>query len=261
MRRLFNLKTGRTQIVQLMSGRSAAELIGEARNGMADGADGIAVNLCDLDLAERNAEVFRQILDAVPLPFMFIHYRQDSRMTPQDDEPRQTELLAAAEAGVGMIDVMGDLFDKSPDERTRNPEAIAKQKALIKQIHGIGAQVVISSHPLRFMNAEAIVEQLKDFESRGADLVKIVTTADTEAEYLENIRATMLAWHEIAIPFTHLCGGRFSRLQRFSGAALGCSITFAVQRYVNTNYFQPTIREFRAFQNSVLWNINNAIEK
>ena len=63
---------------------------------LSDGADGIAVELCDLPPEQRTAENFRRLMDAVHLPFMFILYRND-RWLKDNDEERQkfTELLDA----------------------------------------------------------------------------------------------------------------------------------------------------------------------
>ena len=71
---------------------------------------------------------------------------------------------------------MGDLFDKSPREWTRKPSAVARQKRLVAKIHAAGAQVVMSSHPLCFLEPEEVLAQLKDFAKRGADVVKLVPT-------------------------------------------------------------------------------------
>lgn len=77
-------------------------------------------------------------------------------------------LLAAAEAGASIIDVMGDLYDPSPMELTRNPAAVDKQKRLIDRIHGKGADVVISSHMQCPRTAEQVLEHLSEAAKRGA---------------------------------------------------------------------------------------------
>ncbi len=134
---------------------------------------------------------------------------------------------AAWYAGAACIDVMGDLFDKSPREWTRKPSAVARQKRLITRIHDAGAQAILSSHPLCFLEPEEVLAQLKDFERRGADVVKLVQTADTEGEFLAAVRATLLCRRELRTPFVHLVSGAFGDLHRFLAPTLGVALTFA----------------------------------
>lgn len=256
MRRLFFQKPNATVITAIMTGQTPESLIGQSRGAEFDGADAIAVDLCDLRPEFRNRESLERVINAVNLPFMFYFYRNDRHKIANDDESRQGLLLAAAEAGGGMIDVMGDLYAPSPNEITRNPEAIAKQKQLIAKIHEIGAQVVMSSHPNKAMSAEAILEQLRAFEQRGVDVVKIVTTADTDEEFTETVRATMLLHRELKTPFIHLCNGRFGRLHRYLGLKLGVSITFAVHNFeADIGFTQPSVRSMKSVAEIIPWHI------
>jgi len=188
---------------------------------------------------------------------MFYFYRND-RWAKSDDDARQEVLLAAADAGAAMIDVMGDLYDPSPMEITRNPAAIERQKRLIEQIHAKGAEVVVSSHMSCARTAEEVVEHLLEVESRGPDVVKIVTAVNTEEELAEAFRTTLALKRELKAPFIHLCNGKFSRPHRFFGPVLGTAIFFAVSRYEpRYGMPQPTIRAVKAVLDNVHWNIND----
>ena len=160
-----------------------------------------------------------------------------------------------------MIDVMGDLYDPSPMEITHNPVAIDKQKRLIDKIHAKGANVVISSHmPSLSRTTEQVVEHMLEVESRGPDVVKIVTGVNTEEELAEAFRTTMALKRELKVPFIHLCNGKFSRPHRFMGPVLGVSIFFAVPRYEpRYGMHQPTIRAMKAVLDNIHWNINDVI--
>ncbi len=203
---------------------SVAALAQQARAAHWAGADAICVELKNLPREERAPEKLRAFIDASPLPAMCCLYRTDS--LGQDDDARQRDLMAAVEAGAACIDVMGDLYDPSPREWTRNPKAIARQKRLISKIHAAGAQVIQSAHLRAFAEPESVVEQLKDFERRGADIVKLVQSADTEDEFLAALRATMLCRRELKTPFVHLVGGKFSTLHRAIAPMLGIALTF-----------------------------------
>ena len=256
-RRFFKAPSGAV-VTAIMDGETPSSLVAQARGAEFDGAQGIAISLDKLKPEFRNVESFKGIMSGVNLPFMFFFYRNDKWKTDESDESRQIVLLAAAEAGAAMIDVMGDLYDPSPRERTLNPDAIAKQKALIAHMHEKGAEVVMSSHVKEPMTSREVLEQLKDFEARGADVVKIVTPINTDDEFTESVRTTMLLHRELKVPFIHLGSGPFARIQRFLGPALGASITFAVHRYDESNpMFQPSVRAMRNVFDNYHWNIES----
>ena len=208
----------------LFADSSVAELVRSARAAHWNGADAVCVELRNLPREERTAERLRPLMDATPLPTMCCLYRND--ILGQDDASRQKDLLAAVEAGAACIDVMGDLYDPSPREWTRKPSAIAKQKRLIAKIHNAGAQVIVSAHLYAFVSPEEVVAQLRDFERRGADIVKLVQTADTEEELLAALRATFLCRRELKTPFVHLVSGAFGALHRLIAPSLGIALTF-----------------------------------
>ncbi len=247
-------------ITGIFAGQTPTELIAEARHSEFEGAQGIAIDLMDLKVEFRNYDALKSIIDSVNLPFMFYFYRNDKWQSLNDDE-RQELLLTAAEAGASMIDVMGDLYDPSPREITLNPVAIDKQKALIDKIHAKGSQVVISSHmPTEFRTCEQVLEQMLGLESRGPDVVKIVTGVNTEEELAEAFKTTMTLKRELKVPFIHLCNGKFSRPHRFFGPSLGVAICFAVPRYeARYGMHQPTIRAMKAVQDNIHWNINDIL--
>ena len=245
-------------ITGIMAGQTPQELVAESRNAEFDGAQGIAISLSDLKPEFRNPESLKSIVSSVNLPFMFFFYRDDKWNASSDDDARQELLLAAADVGAAMIDVMGDLYDPSPMEITHKQRAIDKQKRLIDKIHAKGADVVISSHMPCSRTTEQVVEHMREVELRGPDVVKIVTGVNTEEELVEAFRTTMALKREIKKPFIHLCNGKFSRPHRFLGPALGVSILFAVHRYeVRYGMTQPTIQAMKAVLDNIHWNIND----
>ena len=247
-------------ITGIFAGQTPAELIAETRHSEFEGAQGVAIDLFDLKPEFRNHDALKSVIDAVNLPFMFFFYRND-KWHDSSDEQRQELLLTAADAGAAMIDVMGDLYDPSPMEITHNPVAIDKQKRLIDKIHAKGAGVVISSHMSSLpRTTEQVIEHMLEVESRGPDVVKIVTGVNTEEELAEALRTTMALKRELKVPFIHLCNGKFSRPHRFMGPVLGVSIFFAVPRYEpRYGMHQPTIRAMKAVLDNIHWNINDVI--
>lgn len=245
-------------ISAIMGGQTPAEVIAEARNAEVAGARGITVDLAFFRPEFRNAEAFKTVVEAVNLPFMFYLYRGD-RHAGADDAARQEVLLAAAEGGASMVDVMGDLYDPSPLELTHQPEAIDRQKRLIERLHAKGAEVVMSSHmPTTPRSGEQVLEHLLAQKARGADVMKIVTAASTADELVEAIRTTLLLKRELGAPFIHLCNGAFSRPHRLMGPALGVSIAFGVTRYEPLyGMHQPTVQSMRAVLDNLHWDIRD----
>jgi len=247
-------------VTGIMDGETPQALIAESRNSEFDGAQGIAISLSTLKLEFRNPETLKSIVSSVNLPFMFYFYRNDKWNASSDDDSRQELLLTAAEVGAAMIDVMGDLYAPSPMEITHSQSAIDKQRHLIDKIHAKGADVVISSHMPIARTTEQVLEHLRELEARGPDVVKIVTTVNTEEELAEAFRTTMTLKRELKTPFIHLCNGKFSRPHRFLCPALGVSILFAVHRYAEcSGMTQPTIRAMRAVLDNLHWNINDVM--
>lgn len=251
LRRPYPVLTG------IMAGQTPQELIAESRNAEFEGAQGLAISLEDLKPEFRQREALQSIVEAVNLPCMFFFYRND-KWGNAGDEARQELLLLAADAGAAMIDVMGDCYDPSPREISRDPRAIDKQKHLIDQLHARGTEVVMSSHMPGALRAEEVLEHLRQLEARGPDMVKIVTGVNTEEELAEAFRTTLLLKRELQTPFIHLCNGKFSRPHRFLGPALGVAIFFAVSRYEpRYGMGQPTIRAMKAVLDNLHWNIND----
>ena len=244
-------------VALLCKPESLNQAIALALSAESDGADAIAIELDRMTPEDRTVEKFRSLVQSVQLPFMFIDYRKDCWLGA-DDEARQEVLLLGAEAGAEVIDVMGDLYDPSPLELTHDPAAIAKQKKLIDRIHEMGARVIMSSHMSVERSAEEVLEHLREQSSRGADILKIVVSTDTEAALLEGVRTLLLLHKELDKPFVFLGSGRYNRFIRYIGPTLGAAIEFAVHDYSSEMiYRQPTIRSFKGILEHFHWNIDN----
>lgn len=246
-------------ITAIMGGETPEELIAQVRGAEFDGADGICIDLAYLKPEFRTKDHFKRIIGSACLPFMFYFYRNDIWKACATDESRQEILLLAAEAGASCIDVMGDLYDPSPRERTYNQDAIARQRELIDKIHERGSEVVMSSHMTsEAVSCEEVLDQLQEFESRNADIVKLVAAANTEEDLLEAIKTTMTLRRTLKKPFIHLVGGKYMRFHRFMGPVLGVSVCFAVHRYdMRWPMMQPTVKAMRTVIDNMHFNLSD----
>ncbi len=216
-----------TAMVQAATPERAIELI---RLCHADGCDAFGVQPCHMEWADRTPDTYRRIYaEAQGKPIYVTNYRTGSNKGLSDEELAE-EMLRMVQAGATLCDVMGDYYCPTPGELTDDPAAVEKQKRLVERIHAAGAEVLMSSHVLKYTPAERVVEIALAQQARGADIAKIVTFASSEAEELENLRITALLKQELKIPFLYLSGGE-CRLHRRLGGILGNCMVLCVQQY------------------------------
>ena len=247
-RRSFMKQAFRPIISALFERTTVDEYIAACTQASMDGADGIAIGLGALKPEFRSRKDLEKIISSVPRPFYVYFYRNDKWIPEnnQDDEARQKILMKAADAGAAMIDVMGDIYDPSPMEITRKPAAVRKQKALIKKIHDKGAEVVISSHMPVFRTYEETLDHLRSLAERCADLVKIVTAANTAEELADTLRTTVLLKKTMKVPFIHLCNGKYAKFHRMMCPVLGTTMSFTMVGYpANTGPNHPRIQDLK----------------
>ena len=161
------------------------------------------------------------------------------------------ELVELAGCGADLCDVMGDYFDRQPDEVAVDETAIEKQKELIRKIHDKGAKVLMSSHVLKYIPAEKVLEIALEHQKRGADICKIVTGADTMEQQLENLKIINMLKENLKIPFLFLCGGECRILRRIGGE-LGCCMYLCVHEYdALATPAQPLLKQLKTIRDNI----------
>ena len=167
----------------------------------------------------------------------------------------------AVRAGGAAVDFPADTFDPSPREISWNPEVIDRQRRAIDEVHEMGGEVVVSSHIAEPLSTGEVLEHMLSIEKRGADFAKIVTTADTEEQYVEAVNTTLALRRELHVPFIHLIGGKFALAHRFLAPKLGCAVTFCVERYsANFVTSQPPVQNMKSVLRDFCWNIADTDE-
>ena len=101
---------------------------------------------------------------------------------------------------------------------------------LIDSLHEVGAEVLMSSHVLKFTPAERVLEIALAHQARGADISKIVVGASDMAEQIENLRIINLLKENLEIPFLFLSGGE-CRIIRRIGGEIGCCMYLSVAEH------------------------------
>jgi len=204
--------------------------IGRIRNANCLGADAYGLQVESLLCEYRTPDTYKRIFGEMKgRPCYVTNYRKANN-SGKTDEDLAEGLLELADCGATLVDVMGDMFCKHPEELTDNAEAIQKQIKLIDTIHQKGAEVLMSSHLYKYAPAERVLEIAFEQKRRGADVIKIVTAADTMEQQIENLRITDLLKRELGAPFLFLSGGECT-LHRRLGIRLGCCMSLCVYEH------------------------------
>lgn len=237
---LENDKAVLTVMIQADTPQRIKELMEQAGP---EGAEAFGMQFERLRPEYRSREVYRELfVHTGGRPVYVTNYRSKQNIEKKDELLAQ-ELLEFAECGADLCDVMGDYFDRQPDELAVDKVAIEKQVELIEALHEKGAKVLMSSHIYKFTPAERVLEIALEHQRRGADICKIVTRADTMDQELINLQIIRLLKRELQIPFLFLCNGECSIIRRIGGE-LGCCMYLCVYEYdAFATLSQPLLRD------------------
>lgn len=210
-----------------------------------DGAEAFGMQFERLKKEYRTPEVYRELFDYTKSRPVYITNYRSLNNEGKTDEMLALELLEYADCGATLCDVMGDIYDKQPDELATDKVAIEKQVKLIEKLHEKGTEVLMSSHVLKFTPAERVLEIALEHKRRGADISKIVTYAENMEQQLENLRIINMLKENLGIPFLFLCGGQCSVLRRIGGE-LGCCMYLGVYEHDEfATTVQPLVKSIK----------------
>lgn len=230
MKRTF-LGHPRPLLTAMIQAETPEDVMAAVGKALAEGCDAFGLQLCKLKPHYRTKNTYQSLFELMEdRPIYITNYRHAYNAGLPEEELAEG-LVAAAQAGATLCDVIGDLFDPSPFELTENPLAVARQRELIDRIHSLGAEVLISSHIDSFLPAEKVLQIAFAQQERGADIAKIVTRADSQEEEIENLRATSLMKEKLQIPFLFLSNGSHYKLHRMIGPLLGSVMYLCVGQH------------------------------
>ena len=216
-----------------------------------DGAEAFGMQFEQLKSEYRTKEVYKDLFAyAEDKPVYVTNYRHTKNEGKTDEELAE-ELIELAECGADLCDVMGDYFDRQPDEVAVDKTAIEKQKELIRKIHDKGSKVLMSSHVLKYTPAERVLEIALEHQSRGADICKIVTGADTMEQQLENLKIINMLKENLKIPFLFLCNGECSILRRIGGEIGNCMYLCVQEHDELATPAQPLLKDVKIIRNTM----------
>ena len=214
------------------------------------GAEAFGMQFERMNPEYKNEETYKALFNYTDKPIYVTNYRH-MKNEGKSDDVLALELLELADYGATLCDVMGDLYDKQDDELAKNEDAIAKQMELIKQLHSKGAEVLISSHVMKFTPAQRVLEIALEHQRRGADICKIVTGADSMEQQIENLKIINMLKQNLEIPFLFLCGGECEILRRIGGK-VGCCMYLGVYEHDNfATPQQPLLKNLKAIRDNM----------
>lgn len=216
-----------------------------------EGAEAFGMQLEQLKSEYRTKEVYKDLFAYTKdKPVYVTNYRHTTNEGKTDEELAE-ELVEFADCGADLCDVMGDYFDRQPDEVAVDKTAIEKQKKLIKRIHDKGAKVLMSSHVYKYIPAERVLEIALGHQERGADICKIVTGAETMEQQLENLKIINMLKENLKIPFLFLCCGECGILRRIGGE-LGCCMYLCVHEHdALATAVQPLLKDVKIIRDTI----------
>ncbi|MBO7187884.1 MAG: type I 3-dehydroquinate dehydratase [Clostridia bacterium] len=211
------------------------------RNAVAFGATAIGLQLHVMDREVYDKETLTNLLScAEDRPVYITNYRGDKNQG-KSDETLMEELIKTLDSGATLLDVMGDTFCPAEDELTMDETAIKKQMELINRIHSKGGEVLMSSHVRVYKEPETVLKMALEQQRRGADIVKIVTGANSTEEELKNLEICNLLKKELKVPFLFLSNGTHNYLHRTIGPSLGVCMWLTFSQYDETTYLGPPL--------------------
>lgn len=248
-------------LVDMIIVETPTDCVIHTRKALYEGAEAFGVQMERIKPEYRKEETLKKMFSYMgDKPLYVTNYRggYNKEMT---DEERMEGLKFYLKCGATLVDIMGDTFDPTPGEMTKNPIAIDRQKKLIEEIHEMGGEVLMSSHILKYLPEEQVLEIALEQQSRGADIVKFVTGAANEDEMFSNLEITRRLKKELKVPFLFLSSGPYCRMHRIMGPYLGSCMWLCVDEYaafssreqpllsatadvVRKLDFMPTIRPF-----------------
>lgn len=236
-----------TTMVQADNPDRIKELIDKS---LPEGAEAFGMQFEKLKPEYRNKEIYKELFSYTDKPVYVTNYR-GKRNEEKTDEQLAEELIELADCGATLCDIIGDLFDKQPDELAVDETAIKKQMKLIDRLHQEGAEVLMSSHVLKYIPAEEVLKIALEHQRRGADICKIVTGADTMEQQIENLKIINMLKENLKIPFLFLAGGESHILRRIGGELGDCMYLTVYEYDELATTSQPLIRNMKAIRDNM----------
>lgn len=261
-------------VIGVIRERTVRDAIAKIKSATLHGATAIDLHLSCLNPEFKNTESIRKIVDQCDLPILALNYSQDYEYNEfeEPEEDRIALLLQAVEAGVAAIDMQAYSYDRYSKKNFReeykdcglpfikegiheivcDPVILEKQKALVNKVHEMGAEVLISCHPMVVLNREEVLALAESLDARDPDIIKIVTRAETEDDMLESVASMIELRRHFKKPVHVHAAGKAGQLSRVVNPLLGGHLLFCNDGFTaSSNFAQPDLQTVRTILDNV----------
>jgi len=247
----------RPLLVSMVTETEIKSALAYIANSIYGGADALGFGLGFLKKEYRNEEDLDRIFSACAGKPVYLYSYPEVESAGFSHEECAEYLLFAAERalkyGPVLCDIMCDMFGKVSGGFSDDPAVVEKQLALAEKFHSMGAEVLYSVHHAEFLGEKEIMRQAREQVRRGADVIKIVTKANTKEELISNIDIITKIKEEIDAPLLYLSSGKYSYTVRQVGIAFGVDICLCVEHYNElTNKIQPSLASSKAIRDNLI---------
>lgn len=238
------LTLDRPTVTAMIKSDNPGDIFAEIEKIRQIGTDTFGIQIDYMKPEYRTAEVLKKIFAAMGNKPCYVTNYRGGNPNAEDDRLAET-LLQVTDYGKMLLDLRADMFAPCKEEFTTDPNAVEKQKEFIRAAHAKGAEVLMSTHVFdRFVPKEEVKRIAHAAYERGADISKIVTTANSADELQQNLELITELKRELPIPFLFLCNGSHCRIHRIYGPMMGvCMYLAAIQKKEWEN--QPTLDDVK----------------
>jgi len=248
-------------IVSSLRAKEPDYIIQDIKESEENGAKAFLLHIELLEEKYKKSDYIKKIISSAKCPVMALYYRNGDIF---NDERLSDFLYKTIGAGAAAVDVWANMFDTDsvgslaltdkifkdalPKEISMRSECIEKQKEFIKKIHSAGGEVLMSAHVGVELDCCQAIALAQEMESRGADIVKIITTCDSYSQSLEILRTAKELKKNLKSPYLYQCQGPYGKLTRLIAPLVGSMMVLCHQKYSEiSNYEKPLISDAKEF--------------
>lgn len=234
-------------ITPLLESQTEDDLLQEIKGSLEQGADAFGLQIERLPAELRTEEKLKLFFAAMGDCPIYVTCYKSGDVVEETEEDRAQTIMRAMHCGADLADIRGDMFCPCDSQMTYDEAAIQKQMDMIREIHAMGKEALISCHVsgpdgFVFLNTEEVVAIALEQQRRGADIAKIVARANSEAEVLEDFASIHALRERVSIPTLFLTNGSQALRHRIAGPLIYEPMVFVKEkRYASDSKAQQPI--------------------
>ena len=237
-------------LTTMIQKRTPGEIIETVQKAIPAGADAFGIQIDQLERQYHREEIYREIFAAMEGRPVYVTYYRGNQNGDRPDEELAEGLYTLASAGATLCDVMSDFYAPHPDQVAIDEAAVARQMKLIDDLHGMGAEVLVSAHFNKYATPLRVLEAAKAQKARGADIAKLVINTDTMAQQIEHFSTIELLKNELGLPYLFLTSNQCHLIRRIGPLMGGCMYLCVYEHDALSTPMQPLLHQVKAIRDN-----------